>query len=400
MQAWYREYFVAPYDWYRVMRREHPVFYDEASNSWHVFCYADVARVLTEHATFSSEGTLKQAGLTEEEPLFTASILSMDPPRHRQLRSLIQRAFTPRMIARLAPCITVIVNELLDQAERTSGQIDVIRNLAAPLPTTVIAELLGIPAQRRADFQRWSDAVTTNEGDVERRKRETQDMYYYFAQVLEERRNYPQEDLISGLLAAEVDGQRLSERELLGFCALLLVAGNETTANLIGNAILCFAKQPEVVARLHSDPTLIPSALEEALRYFPPFKFANRITKTETIIGNQHIAAHQRLRVWLTSANRDEAQFPDPDRFDIQREPNHHLSFGQGIHFCLGAPLTRLEAKIAVAVMLERFPPQWCILEESVEPVDSPITYGLKRLPLVWRRGVFSMENGQQRNQQ
>jgi cytochrome P450 len=225
-------------------------------------------------------------------------------------------------------------------------------------------------------------------------------MYYYFAQVLEERRNYPQEDLISGLLAAEVDGQRLSERELLGFCALLLVAGNETTANLIGNAILCFAKQPEVVARLHSDPTLIPSALEEALRYFPPFKFANRITKTETIIGNQHIAAHQRLRVWLTSANRDEAQFPDPDRFDIQREPNHHLSFGQGIHFCLGAPLTRLEAKIAVAVMLERFPPQWCILEESVEPVDSPITYGLKRLPLVWRRGVFSMENGQQRNQQ
>jgi cytochrome P450 len=176
----------------------------------------------------------------------------------------------------------------------------------------------------------------------------------------------------------------LSDLELLGFCALLLVAGNETTTNLISNSILCFDQNPDVVGRLRNDPTLVPSSIEEVLRYLSPVKLMNRFTQTETTIADQRIAAKQMVFVWLASANRDERQFPDPDRFDISREPNRHLGFGYGIHFCLGAPLARLEAKIALTTMLERFPGQWRVPDVALEPIQSGIIFGMKRLPMIW----------------
>lgn len=382
----YKDQFLAPYEWYRKMRATQPVFQEEGQNVWHLFRYADVLRGLTEYATFSSDPRATMEWEPEGPEPILASILRMDPPRHRQLRSLAAQAFTPRVVAQMAPRIAAITNELLDKVPMT-GEMDVVRDLAYPLPVTVIAELLGIPSEMRADFKRWSDALVSDEESANRENlfAELQQMYTYFTQVLQERRQYPKDDLISGLLKAEVDGEHLSDVELLGFCALLLVAGNETTTNLITNSMLCFDQNPEAVERLRKEPALVPGAIEEALRYLSPVKAMARFTKTEVTIGGQRIPEKQVVIVWMASANRDEAQFPDADRFDIQREPNRHLAFGQGIHFCLGAPLARLEAKIALTTMLERFPGQWRVPDNiPLEPIKSDIVFGVKSLPMTW----------------
>jgi cytochrome P450 len=383
-----KQQILAPYDWYRSMRATQPVFYDSQYNVWHVFRYNDVERVLTEYATFSSDPrTMEWEGLTEEAPILS-SILRMDPPRHRQLRSLATLAFTPRVVAQMEPRIRAITNTLLEQAP-TTGEIDVIRDLAYPLPVTVIAELLGVPPELRADFKRWSDALVSDNFDAGEEAQnalfaEIQGMYQYFSQVLEERRQQPSNDLISALLKAEIDGQHLSDTELLGFCALLLVAGNETTTNLIGNSILCFDQYPETVELLRNNRALIPGAVEEVLRYIAPVKAMSRFTKVETTIGDQRIGAKQAVIAWIASGNRDEAQFPDAERFDAQRDPNRHLGFGHGIHFCLGAPLARLEARIALDAMLDRFPGRWQVPAGPLEAVQSSIVFGVKKLPMTW----------------
>lgn len=382
---------LSPFAWYRFMRQEHPVFYDQNINGWHIFRYDDVSRVLTEYATFSSDG--KRMAPDESEPILS-SILRMDPPRHRQLRNIVTQVFTPRVVARLAPRISQITNELLD-AVTPKEEMDVIGDLAYPLPVTVIAELLGIPSEMRESFKRWSDTLVSGDYDEadsqERQERwqalmqEIQEMYQYFMQVLEERRQHSHNDLVSALLAAEIDGQHLSDIELLGFCALLLVAGNETTTNLIGNAMLCFDEQPEMMERLRSNSALMPSAVEEILRYRSPVKSMARITTTETSIGDQRIGPNQFVMAWMGSANHDERHFPDPERFDIQREPNHHLAFGHGIHFCLGAPLARLEAKIALTALLERLSEIRRVPTIPLEPIRSTIVFGTKNLPITFK---------------
>lgn len=386
----YKEQLHTPFEWYRTMRATQPVFKSEEWGGWQVFRYADVSRVLSEYATFSSDGhRIEQAAGSQGEPdPLESSILRMDPPRHRQLRNLVTQAFTPRMVAQLEPRITTITNELLDHIIAT-GEMDMVRDLAYPLPVTVIAELLGIPAELREDFKRWSDAIVAgDEGTSEEERKalfqEIQGMYGYFTQVLEERRQHPQNDLVSALLAAEVDGQRLSNMELLGFCGLLLVAGNETTTNLLGNMVLCFDENPDVVERLRNNRALVPGAIEEALRYYSPVRAMVRITATETTLGDQRIGPDQFIIAWIASANRDEAEFPDPHRFDIEREPNRHVAFGRGIHFCLGAPLARLEAKVALNAMLDRLPGRWHLADAPVEMIKSFIIFGAKQLPMTW----------------
>jgi cytochrome P450 len=381
----YKDQLLAPYEWYRTMREKQPVYHDEEHGVWHLFRYADVLRGLSDYAVFSSDPRSAMEWESEGADPILESILRMDPPRHRQLRSLATQAFTPRVVAQLAPRIEAITNELLDKIPMT-GELDVVRDLAYPLPVTVIAELLGIPSEMRADFKRWSDALVSDEGEETRDTliAELKNMYAYFRQVLEERRQNPQKDLISDLLVAEVDGQRLSDVELLGFCALLLVAGNETTTNLIANSILSFDRNPEVVEQLRNDPALIPGAIEEALRYISPVKAMARFTKAEAVLGDQRIPERQVVIAWMASANRDENQFSDADRFDIQREPNRHLAFGHGIHFCLGSPLARLEAKIALTAMLERFPGQWRVPDVPLQPIKSEIVFGVKNLPMNW----------------
>lgn len=383
-----REQLYAPYDWYRQMRETQPVYHDPDWGAWHVFRYADVARVLSEYVTFSSDESRYQPAEYQENSPISSSILRMDPPRHRQLRNLVSQAFTPRMVAQMELRISEITNGLLDQVA-AQGEMDAIRDLAYPLPVTVIAELLGIPTEFREDFKRWSDALVS--GDEETTEEERQalfqeigGMFGYFSQVLEERRAHPQNDLVSALLEASVDGQHLNDLELLGFCGLLLVAGNETTTNLIGNLILCLDENPGVVERLRANRALVPGAVEEALRYYSPIKTMTRYASTATTIGDQHIEAGQVIIPWISSADRDEAEFPDADRFDSEREPNRHLGFGRGIHFCLGAPLARLEVKTALGAMLDRLPGTWQVADVELSPIRSFIVFGTKNLPLTW----------------
>src|SRR5881227_2757157 len=301
----YKEPLRAPFERYRMMRATQPVFQHPEWGGWQVFRYADVSRVLSEHATFSSDARrmAQSEGSQDDADPLGSSILQMDPPRHRQLRSLVSQAFTPRMVAQLEPRITAITHELLDNVI-ASCQMDVVENLAYPLPVTVIAELLGIPTELREDFKRWSDAIVAGDeahSEEERKAlfQEIQGMYGYFTQVLEERRQHPQNDLVSALLSAEVDGQRLNNVELLGFCGLLLVAGNETTTNLLGNMILCFDENPGVVERLRNNRALVPKAIEETLRYYSPVKAMPRVTTTETMIGDQRIEPSQVIVAWI-----------------------------------------------------------------------------------------------------
>ena len=337
------------YSWFEEMRTQHPVFYNERMHLWQVFRYEDVSTVITDYNRFSSQAF----GVTGS--FLKDTLVAKDPPDHRKLRNLVNLAFTPRAVARLSDRITQITQELLDQV-RPQGKMDIVSDFAFPLPAKVIAELLGVPSEDWNIFQRWArvDSSDPNLARQEAGRSMQEEMSDYFSKLLEERRRAPREDLISALSTAEVDGERLSEYELVKFCTLLLAAGQETTKNLIANAIVCFTDYPDRMERLIREPALMPTAIEEVLRYLPPVWFLFRQTRTDVELAGQHIPANQLVLAWTASANRDPSQFPDPDRFDIEREPNRHLAFGHGIHFCVGAPLARLEARIALPMMLEQ----------------------------------------------
>jgi cytochrome P450 len=334
--------------WFEEMREHNPVFKDERTRLWQVFRYEDVLSILTDYSRFSSQAYELTGGFLSN------SLIAKDPPDHRKLRNLVNQAFTPRAVAHLSDRISQITQELLDEV-RLKGTMDIVSDIAFPLPAKVIAELLGVPAEDWDIFQRWA-RVDSSDAASRRESGQTMqaEMFSYFTNLLEERRRSPREDLISSLSVAEVDGERLSEPELLSFCTLLLAAGQETTKNLITNAIVCLTDHRESMERLINEPALIPTAIEEILRFLPPVWFLFRQTKTDVELAGQHIPANQVVLAWTASANRDLARFPDPARFDIEREPNRHLAFGHGIHFCVGAPLARLEAKIALPMMLQQ----------------------------------------------
>jgi cytochrome P450 len=359
-------------DWYAGMRAKGPVAPGDHPGLYDVFGYPEVRTALSEHAIYSSARAMGGGGVIGD------SLIATDPPRHRQLRGLVDRAFTPRAVAALGPRIAQLADELLDRFD--GPELDFVEAFAVPLPVLVIAELLGVPARDRADFKRWSDAVLV--GDPSR----VRAMTGYFGGLIAARREAgtTEGDLLGTLLAAEEDGQRLSERELLGFCALLLVAGNETTTNLIANTVQILSERPETRARLVADPTLWPGAIEEALRFRSPVQCIFRATVADTTLGGQEIPAGSFLRVWIGAANRDEALFPDAARFDPARTPNRHLAFGVGIHFCLGAPLARLEARIALTALYRRFPELRAIPGRPIAYLPSIIVHGPTTLPVTW----------------
>ncbi|WP_255767955.1 cytochrome P450 [Pseudarthrobacter sulfonivorans] len=374
-----------PFPHYARMRETAPVFHDEQTGSWHVFRYDDVERALSEYATFSSRmGGDDESGTGQ---LFAASLISTDPPRHRQLRSLVTQAFTPKAVDALAPRIAGLTDELLDGIA-ASGSADLIKELAYPLPVIVISELMGIPAEDRERFKYWSDVIVsqTRAGSASEDHFATnKEMTEYFLALIDQRRGRRGKDLISTLLSAEIDGQKLMVPELLGFCSLLLVAGNETTTNLIGNAVLCLAESPGTMDRVVREPELIPRTIEEVLRFRSPVQSMYRVTVAETTLGDQLIPAGAPVVAWIGSANRDERQFQRPAEFDVDRAQNRHLAFGHGGHFCLGAPLARLEARIALEGLLSRLPGLAVVEGSHLERMESTIIYGLKDLPVSWQ---------------
>ncbi|MFJ3725165.1 cytochrome P450 [Streptomyces sp. NPDC090045] len=375
--------------WFRRMREEEPVSHDEAAGVWHVFRYADAEQILADPVTFSSDFSDLTPSQEDVDLFSRGNLIRKDPPDHRKLRALVGKAFTPRVVARLEPRIAEITAGLLDDM-RGSDRIELVSDLAYPLPVIVITELLGIPAEDRKTFRRWAEALVSpdgqtgglipNEQRVQSMAAVMREMNPYCLEHIRSRRARPQDDLISALAAAEVDGQRLEDEEMVGFVSLLLLAGHITTTVLLGNAVLSLSEHPEAVRALRADPGGLPTAIEEVLRHRAPLAPMTRRTSKDVRIGGHTVPAGRIVVTWLSSANRDERRFADPDRFDFRRSPNPHLSFGHGIHFCVGAPLARLEARIALEMMLDRW--SGFSAGPDVEFHDSRGIFGPKRLPL------------------
>ena len=373
-----------PFPWYEMMREKNPVFYDDKSGFWHVFRYPDVKRVLSDYSYFSSaEGR----GGSEENPI-GASLISSDPPRHTKLRSLVSKAFTPKRVNELAPRIREVAEELIS-GFREGGKFDLVNDYSGQLPVIVIAELLGIPPEDRGKFKKWSDQLVSgardNFSDEGGGYSEPQiAMGMYFNEIIEQKRKEPGNDLISSLIEAEVDGEKLSHFDLLGFSVLLLVAGNETTTNLITNAILTLDRNPADYGKVLENPDLIPSAIEEVLRYRSPVQSMFRTCAKDTEIGGHKLKKGQPLIAWIGSANHDPSEFNEPETFDPERSPNRHIAFGEGIHFCLGAPLARLEAKIALEVLFNSIGRPIIDKDARLEPIGRIVVYGVKSLPVTF----------------
>lgn len=371
-----------PFPIFAQLRETTPVRYDENRKCWDVFRYEDVHRILKDPATFSS-----RRGGEENE-----SILMMDPPRHTQMRALVSKAFTPKVIADLAPRIQSITDELLD-AVQNEGKMDMVHDLAVPLPVIVIAELLGVPTKDRKLFKDWSDilvkgpAKNTEELFVQvmaERIQAREELDVYFAEIMKQRRQEPKDDLISLLLSAEIDGEKLDDKEIIIFSILLLAAGNETTTNLITNAVRRLTEDEKLQQTLREQPTLIPGFIEEVLRFYPPVQAIGRVATMDVQIGDAQIKAGEQVISWVAAANRDEAKFQDPDTFIVDRKPNAHLAFGFGIHFCLGAPLARLEGQIAIQAIVERLQHIRFVSGTELTPIPSPFVYGVKQFPITF----------------
>jgi cytochrome P450 PksS len=314
-------------------------------------------------------------------------MLELDAPDHTRLRGLVHQAFTPRLIEGLRERVQALTDELLDAAERR-GRIDVIRDYAQPLPTTIIAEMLGVPARDRHRFQRWSNVVTSASTPWGLWKAMPYMLAFliYVRKLVKTRRSAPADDLVSALVQVRESGDRLSEDELVAMIVLLLIAGHETTVNLIGNGVLALSRHPESWNQLRNDPSLIKSAVEELLRYDGPLETSTeRFTREDVTIAGFTIPRGELVFAVLASANRDERQFDRPDALDLAREPNRHVAFGLGVHYCLGAPLARLEGQIAINTLLRRMPDlRLAVPAEALRWRPGLVLHGLKALPMTF----------------
>lgn len=370
------EFIANPHPFYHRLRAEDPVHRSTLlPDTWVLTRYADVGMVLRDSRFDRHDAESFFRERFGEGPLinvFTKWMLFRDPPDHTRLRTLVNKAFTPRAIEGLRPRIQDLVNYLLDAVE-DRGRMDIMADLAYPLPVLVICELLGVPAKDRDLFKEWSgdvartlDPIQTPEM-VEKGHAVVESMVNYFRGLIATLRQHPQDNILSAMIAAEEQGDRLTEDELLANCILLFSAGHETTVNLIGNGLLALFRHPEQKQLLQEQPALIQSAVEEFLRYDGPVQLTGRSVNKDLEIGGKRIHQGERVITILAAANRDPMQFPDPDRLDISRKDNHHVAFGHGIHFCLGASLARTEGQLAIGTFLRRMPhaswtqetPQW-----------------------------------------
>jgi cytochrome P450 len=380
-----------PYPYYRRLREADPVHLSPLG-LWVLTRYDDCVTSLRD-PRFGRDGfepiLAAQYGDESETGRLPRSMLFRDPPDHTRLRSLVNRAFTPRVIEGMRGQIQGLVDRLLDRVERR-GHMDVIANLAYPLPVTVICDMLGVPGGDHAQIREWSSdiirsldaiGIPSDPSIVERGRVGRRGIADYFRALLPERRRRPRADLLSSLIAVEEQGDRLTEGELLSTCVLLFIAGHETTVNLIGNGLLALLRHPDQLARLRAEPGLIGSAVEELLRFDSPVQRTARITSAEVEIGGKTIPAGAFVVTAIGAANRDPAQFSDPDRLDVARPDNRHIAFGFGIHFCLGAPLARVEGQLALGTLIRRMP-ELRLAGADLEWRESSTLRGLKALPV------------------
>ena len=382
-----------PYPTYHRLRTKDPVHRSELTKGWMLSRHTDVMALLRD-PRFSAKRELSNDAafvigddMSPFNQWISKTLLTIDPPDHTRLRSLASKAFTPRAVELMRPRIIQIVDELLD-AVQARGQMDIIRDLAYPLPVIVIAEMLGVPAADRSMFKAWSDAIgeglepILTPAQLKAADEAVTQLSAYFRQIIRERKAAPQDDLISAMAAAQEDGERLSEDELYAMCILLLAAGNETTTNLIGNGMLALLRNPAQLAQLRDHPALIDGAIEELLRYDSPVQMTGRVATEDLEIGGKKIKRGEFVGVLLGAANRDPEVFAQPDRLDVSRTAVRHAALGYGIHFCLGAPLARVEGQIAIDELLRRMPglrlagrPQWR---------PTILLRGLKTLPVAF----------------
>jgi pimeloyl-[acyl-carrier protein] synthase len=367
-----------PYPLFHRLRSEDPVHWDPFLHTWVVTRYVDVLEVLH---TFSANRThtpekLKAMGLSQMSPiaqLMVKQMLFMDPPAHTRLRSLASYAFSPGRVEVLRTHIREIVARLLN-AVRGKGEMDIIADLGEPLPAIVTAEMLGVPENDRHQLKSWSSDFAEMLGNFQhnpehapRMLRAVQDMTGYFHDTIRRMKDHPHEGLVQSLMTAEVNGDRLTEEEVVATSIVTMVGGLETTTNLIGNGVLTLLRSPGELKRLREEPALIPSAVEEMLRYESPSQHTGRLAPEDVELGGKEIRKGQAVMAVMAAANRDPERFPDPDRFDVARQDNRHLAFGYAAHFCFGAALARVEGQEVFEALIRRFP------ELELQP--SPLTW-------------------------
>lgn len=385
------EFLADPYPTYQKIRETQAPFWlahgGPRQGMWLVMRHAEVSFLLKEAVTSKDV-----ARFTPPEQLspFDHNMLSKDPPDHTRLRSLATQAFTPGRIRDLEPRIAQIVDDLLAKG-RAQGGLEFMADFALPLPVIVIAELLGVPPEERDTFHVWSnqmvtgvDAMRASAANTQKSMEAAQALGHYFADLVRRRRAQPQDDLISALTQAHDAQDRLTENELLAMCMLLLIAGHETTVNLLGNGLLTLLRHPDQLALLKRQPEWLPSAIEEMLRFESPVQRATfRLTTQAVDIGQATIQQGQQVSAVIGAANRDPEVFPQPDTFDITRQPNRHLAFGLGLHFCLGAPLARTEARLGFGRLLEQFP-NLRLVDPLPDWNANTFFRGLRRLPVAF----------------
>ena len=384
------DFIADPYPYYAQLRRDDPVHWSASRNAWFLTRYADVEAVARDRRVSSSRVPVIMSQLTEAQreafaPLAQAVsswMLFVDPPDHTRLRTLVNKAFTPRMIAGLRSQIQQLIDALLDVV-MPRGTMEVISDFALPLPATMIATMLGVPPEDQQQFKQWSDdivATFAGVGDPGARFQRAQDSLFalsdYLRPIVARLRQEPQDNILSALAAAEEAGDRLTEEELFANCVLLLLAGHETTTNLIGNGLFALLRAPRQFALLREEPALMESAVEELLRYDSPTQNFSRLALADLEVGGVKIRQGDRLFLCYGAANRDPEQFEHPDRLDVRRAANRHLSFSQGAHYCLGAALARLEGQLAFRSIVERMP----AIAFAPQPVEWNVSMSLRGL--------------------
>jgi len=374
-----------PYPAYRELRANAPVYWSAEASSWVLSRYDDISAALADPLTYSSASGVypTPAGMDMTQMLLPMLLMS-DPPRHTQLRQLVSRAFTPRRIATLELSVHTIVRDLLDEVP-AAGAWDFVSGFSGPLPAFVIADLLGIPREDQDHFRTLSTTLVQSNPMQDQMgvgMEAAAALYDYLSTFLAERRAQPGDDLMTALVQAEVDGQHLSEEELLGFCFLLLVAGHETTTNLLSNSVIVLAAHPESRRQLQVEPDLVPPAIEELLRYDSPVQGIGRTLTRPVELHGQRMNPGDSVLLLFGSANRDYRAFNDAEVFDIARRPERHLALGRGIHFCLGASLARMETRIALAALLDRSRFDWDVDLFGAERLRSGPIRGFASLPV------------------